>query len=318
MTTDDVSGLTANALKLQGDYLVGGVVGAPLTLGSGGLTMDDSTSDTGRVYFSPAITLGAPQTWSLVGNHRGSVLQVGRVNGADSPLAINFSNACGDRFRALCTPRLDIASDFEVGPITATGAGAIDLTGDPFSLNGKDGKPVAITGGAELTVEGAALTGPLNVSHGFLDLQTAGRGFPAAPVSVTGDGGVALDSRSAVTLFITGAGSTPGKDFAQLLGHGPVSLGGAVLKLSGPDSGSYCARLSRGRVDTLVTTTGSLSGTFRALKGRKPYAIRNGKTIPVDCAAADPGWNYVHAPRVRINYTAHSVTATVVRARAKK
>ena len=321
LTTDDVSGLNANALELEADYLVGAVEGDPLTLGSGGLTMHDSHSDSGRVYFAPTIQLDAPQTWSIFGNHPGAVLQIASVTGAGEPLTIDFSNGCTGRLRAACTPRLHIADGVEVGAITATGPGLIGLTGGRFSLNGTDGNPVGISGGASLAIAGGASTAPLNFSHGFLQLNTASRGLPSGPLSVTGDGGVSLDSKSGVTFVINSAGRSPGKDYAQLRAHGPVSIGNAFLKLSGPDSGPYCAHLRRGRVDTLVTTTGPLSGTFRATKpidrgeGLRfvPYSVRDGKTVPVYCADAAPDWSFTHAPRVRINYTAHSVTATVVR-----
>jgi hypothetical protein len=50
-------------------------------------------------------------------------------------------------------------------------------------------------------------------------------------------------------------------------------------------------------VDTLVTTTGSLTGTFGG--------IPDGTTIPLQCSAAGT------PPTVKINYSAHAVTATV-------
>jgi hypothetical protein len=314
ITVDDVSGLSVNAIRFETGYIVGGVTGDPLTLGSGGLTVQASGNSRYQVdpSFSPAIILSAPQTWSIVGH---SKVQVGSVKGASEPLGMVFDNLGSNNPAFL--PHLDLADDVEVGPITAKGPGAIELVGAPFSLNGTDGNPVSLNTGADLLISSrGASTGPLTSAHSHVEL---GRGStPEATLSVNGSGNVSLDSKSSLQLFIDKAGRTPGKAYSQLRAHGAVTLGGADLSINGPFSGPYCARLHRGDVDTLVTTTGSLSGKFRAWNPlrRAAFTVRNGTTLPVSCTAGAEDWNFVHAPRVRIRYTAHSVTATVVRARS--
>ena len=326
VTTDDVHGLSVNAIKLEADYEVDGVSGCfgpcptpggdPLTLGSGGLTARESPSDGGYPYFAPAIILGAPQTWSIVGNHSGAGLQVASVTGASKPLAIAFSNLCRGRLKALCDPFVDIAAGAEVGAITVTGHGTVEPVGAPFSLNATDGNPVAITGGAGLGIGFDSTVGPLTFTNGFLQLGTQN-----GAAILNGTGSVSLDSKSGVTLFIRRAGTSPGRDFASLHAHGPVSLVGAHLYLSGPGSGPYCPHLHRADVDTLIATTGVRSGQFTSDRpiaigiGRYKFVsfnVRNGTTLPVNCDAAAPNWNWAHAPRVRINYTQHGVTATVI------
>lgn len=312
ITVDDISGLSVDAIRFETGYIVGGVTGDPLTLGSGGLTVQAAANTSSQVHpsFSPSIILSAPQTWSIVGH---SKVQVASVTGATEPLWIVFDNL-GSNSPAFL-PRLDLADDVEAGAITAQGPGAIDLVGAPFSLNGTDGNPVSLNKGADLFIGSPnASTGPLTSAHGRVQL---GRGStPEATLSVTGSGKVSLDSKSSMQLFIDKAGRTPGKAYSQLRAHGAVTLGGAELTINGPVSGPYCAKLHRGDVDTLVTTTGSLSGRFRAWDPlrRVAFAVRNGTTVPVSCTAGAEDWNFVHAPRVRIRYTAHRVIATVVRA----
>src|SRR5207302_511945 len=81
---------------------------------------------------------------------------------------------------------------------------------------------------------------------------------------------------------------------------------GAMLRVQGgtfPTGGGslICPTLHVGDVDTLLTTTGLLTGTFGG--------VANGATQTVNC---DGGGGV--APTVRINYTSQAVTATVLTA----
>jgi hypothetical protein len=82
---------------------------------------------------------------------------------------------------------------------------------------------------------------------------------------------------------------------------GDVDLGSARLEvddgLANGGTRFYCESLHPGDVDTLITTTGTLTGTFDD--------IPNGTVIPLECFQHN-------IPAVRIEYTASSVTATVV------
>ena len=114
--------------------------------------------------------------------------------------------------------------------------------------------------------------------------------------AVAVDGAVTLDSASTAGFDIFQAGTTPPTDYTQLTATGTVSLGSAALSLG---SVGTCPILNVGDVDTLITTTGSVTGTFSD--------IPNGTTIPLSCNGGTP-------PTVRINYTSSTVTATVVTA----
>ncbi len=119
-------------------------------------------------------------------------------------------------------------------------------------------------------------------------------GAPDGTLAVRGNGDVSLDASTKLSMFIDQPGTTPSTDYSQLTASGTVNLGGATLNLSG--SPSTCS-LHPGDVDTLITTTGSLTGTFAG--------IPDGTVIPIFSCSG--GLN----ASVRINYTAHSVTATV-------
>jgi hypothetical protein len=94
-------------------------------------------------------------------------------------------------------------------------------------------------------------------------------------------------------MSIDQSGTTPGTDFSQLSASGTGDVGGASLFIGGQQG---CPPLNVGETYTLVTTTGSLEGTFAGMP--------DGAIVGINC-----GSDY---PLVRINYTAHAVTATVV------
>jgi len=95
----------------------------------------------------------------------------------------------------------------------------------------------------------------------------------------------------------------PGSDYSQVSASGPIDLGGASLELYGSvpsGSSSACVPLTKGNVATLVTTT----GPERTFNG-----IPDGTVVPINCSPASGT-----AGTVEINYTAHTVTATVITA----
>jgi hypothetical protein len=99
-----------------------------------------------------------------------------------------------------------------------------------------------------------------------------------------------------VSSFITQPGMVAGTDYSQLSASGAVSLNGASLRLSDGEA-SGCQVLTPGNVDTLLRTSGPLTGTFNG--------IPDGTTVALECFGAG------EAPTVKINYTANTVTATV-------
>jgi hypothetical protein len=290
-STNDLGGLNVSAISIDDGvpYWIGG---NPITL-AGGITAGPSASDTGQG--SPdlrvPISLAAPQTWSITGGPDNQQLGLAApVTGSTDALAISLSNQTV----------LGLYADDEVGPVNVTSSGApstveLGFPSNPGSLNGTDGKPVSFSGGAGLVADPGTL-GPLAMTGGQVQV---GGPYQAGTLAV--NGAVTLDSTSTLSTSIPRSGTRPGNDFSQLSATGTVNLGNAQLSLGGQTfvgEAPSCPVLTPGDVDTLMTTTGSLTGTFAG--------VPDGTTIPIHC----PG-NIRTPPTVEINYTAHSVTATV-------
>lgn len=286
-STNDQTGISASGISID-DGVGYAISGNAVALGAGGLTAAPSSSDTGAGFpsLNLPITLDSSQTWSITGGPQNQqVIVGGAVSGTSDALTVDFSGQSG----------LMLSSDDEVGAFSASGPGTVALSG---SLNGGDQNTVSFSGGAGLfaSAPGAA-SGPLSIAGGQLEV---GQGItPDSPTDGTlaVSGGVTLDSSSTLLMHIDKAGTTPSTDYSQMTATGNVILGGSTLVLSaGP--GASCPTLTANDVYTLVTTTGSLSGTFAGLPG--------GSTTQLGpCASGTP-------PTLRIDYTPDSVTATVV------
>jgi hypothetical protein len=286
---NDVSGLNVNAISIDdgANYLIHG---GPITLGAGGLTASGSADSSGDASLSLPITLGTSQNWSIGGNGNGSRVDLGTgggVTGTSAALNISLSDQATLGFGA---------NNNEVGAVTVAGTGilfpgSVTLGPGSGSLNGTDGNPVSLSGGAGLAAFDGT-TGPLTMTAGLLQV---GCGCAAGTLAV--NGGVTLNSAVLMT-FINHSGTTAGTDYSQLSASGSVNLAGThLVVLDGQGQGaSACQALRPGDVDMLITTGGLLTGTF--------IGVPDGTTIPVYCPFQTP-------PLVRINYSAHSVTATV-------
>lgn len=304
---NDISGLGVNAISLDDgvQFPPSGysINGDAITLGAGGITAAPSAtnSSTGSSWGIP-ITLAASQTWSIAGGSSsgggpGFLSLDAPVAGPSYALAIQMGYQ-GEL-------NLQSGVDVEAGPISATStsvnfaAGSVGLFG--ASLNYGDGNAVSVTGSAGSPLDlvmSSGRTGPLTVSEG--DLQIGFTCCPASPGTLSVNGSVTLDSTSTFVPVVVQAGTTAGTDFSQMTATGTVNLGGSGLNLAGAaPSGSTCPLLNPGDVDTLVTTTGSLVGTFAS--------IPDGTTVAINCQGL-PGT----PATVRINYTTNSVTATVL------
>ncbi|HWF75100.1 MAG TPA: Ig-like domain repeat protein [Solirubrobacteraceae bacterium] len=277
-SANDLTGASANANAISiDDGVPYQLNGNGLTLGAGGITAAPSGSDTGAsANITLPLTLSAAQTWSITGGSSSQQLGVSSVAGAADALTVDFASG-----------GILSLTDAEVGAVSLTGDGALGLFG---SLNGDNGNPVGITSPARLATQFAGATsGPLTSTGGSIQV---GRGLPLdGTLAVSGD--VTLDSASNLTMFIDQPGTTPSTDYSQLTATGTVNLGGANLFLNNP--AAACPALHVGDVDTLISTTGSLTGTF--------HNLPDGTTVPLTCTGT--------APTVTINYTSTSVTATV-------
>ena len=220
----------------------------------------------------------------------------GDVSGASQPLAVGVSGGAFLTFSA---------SDAEVGAVTVTGADA-SLTGVTAPQNGQ----AAVAAGASLNATDGR---PINVTHaGFVgfrgsvgSLSTTGAyvqvGAPQSPAagSLAVGGSLTLDAGSDMTFsIIDNTGNSAGTDYSQLTATGPVALGRAGLTVF---VGTFdaCPSLVDGTVYTLVSTSDAVSGTFGGLP--------DGAKVP----ALGVGGCQSHTT-LRIDYTAHAVTATVV------
>lgn len=297
---NDISGITANAISIDDGvpYQVG--FGAPssepaVTLGGGGLTAAPAADDTGPfASWDIPLMLDANQTWSITGGPTTSGLSLpSPVTGSGNALTVDLS-AGGS---------LNLFADDEVGAVNVHGSGSAPGTvallsqanNSPSSLNFSDGNPISFSGGAELIADPGG-TGPLTMTGGRIQI---GEPFFGSPV-LTVNGAVTLDSTSTLSMLFSRTNPTFGPDYSSLLSAtGNVALGGANLDLLGVSLACTTpGGLNVGDVLTLVTTTGTLSGTFSN--------AANGAPIPVYCAGGSI------AGTVRIDYASNSVTATVV------
>ena len=294
-SNNDLSGLKINALSFD-DGAPYSITGNAITLGSGGISAGtSSTSFATPPRISTPIVLGAEQKWSIDGNNIDAQLELeGNVTGEAHQLAISLTH---ETF-------LGVYGEVEVGPVTVTGGGsgsdsgeiALGYHGHVAGLNAGDKNTTSFKEGAGLfAAEGT--TGPLSLSGARLQVGEAPSGG-----GLTVAGGVTLDSSSEFQASISKPGTSAGTDYSQLSVSETVNLGEAHLQLSGvafPEGGGFgfCPTLKVGDVDTLITTSGPLISTFAS--------VSNGTVVPVNCSPGTP-------PTVRINYTEHTVTATVV------
>jgi hypothetical protein len=249
------------------------------------------------------IVLSASQSWSIDGNAvngPGSTLDLlSNVSGASDALAIKLSHST--------YLGLD-GSDVEVGPVSITGGsttnigglsgdngvvrlGSASSNGFPVltgSLNGTDSEPVTLTDAGLFSLNNGTVGPPTATGSDILI-----GGF-AAPAVLTVTGGVNLDPATILWLGINQAGATPGADYSQLRATSNIDLAEAHLTLTA-GNGS-CPTLNPGDVDILVTTSGSLTGTSSG--------IPDGSMLsPANCTPDT---------QLRIDYTGHDVTATVL------
>lgn len=290
--SNDLTGVSAHAVSLdtsQGYSLFGNA----LTIGAGGLTAEPATNKCpcGFTGIFMPIVLGADQAWSMAGP---LLTMASKVTG--QPHSLHIAVAAN----------MDVQlSDFEVGALTINGT-APDVFATPFvslephasrpdELNGVDRQPLDVS---KIYFRAShADVGPLTVNNAVL----SGTGN-SKPGKLSVEGGVTLDSRSEVIVYVTHSGASAGKDYWQLGATGPVDLGKASLIVDASSSNGFganqpCPKLKRGKVETLIKTKGALTGKFAG--------IHNKGKVQVDCEGSK-------RPTLRIRYKKHSVTAKVL------
>jgi hypothetical protein len=291
-SNNDLTGISASGLILGNDTGHYVITGTGFTLGAGGIS-DVAGGSTGDVIRAP-IALSASQTWAVgpSGDYNSLTLQRG-VTGSSSD-AVTMSIQEGDLF---------VDSDMEAGPVTKTGPGGLHLGGapgsnQPGSINGSNQQPVTVNGGF-LVANPSSKTGPLSMNGGtLLLLGTNQSNTDATTLHVNGD--ATLGSSTTTRTYIDNNGSTPGTDFSQLSASGNISVGGTLdlrqARLS--NNTGPCVALTAGDVATLVSAKGTLSGRF----ANAP----DGASLTMASSCRSP------LPKLQINYTDHTVTATVL------
>jgi len=293
-TENDLVGISVNALHITGGYEIFAyeIVGNQIPLGEGGITITPATWFTGwtETVIKAPLLLNAPQIWTINGSkYVGWLYLHDNVSGEANALQVKLNNG-----------NLAVqGADLESGPISFTGNGSIYLGAALGAyligaLNGNDGNPVSVGAGVSMFDENtnkevdknAYDLGSLTLAEGGL-LQLGQLEY-SAPVTLPVNGGITLGPGSHLSLLFN----------SQITATGPVNLNGASLSIGDGTTlinGSPACDISD--LDTLISTTGALSGTFKG--------IPDGAIIPVPCGLPV-------APLVRINYTAHSVIATLL------
>jgi hypothetical protein len=284
----DVSGLTASGVVVDSDtaYNFDGIGqpfggGAGFSVGAGGLTVESPDGNGHPPTFESPITLSTPQTWAI---DEGPVSFTGSIAGNQN-LTLDLDSGAIEPTSA------------EVGDITATGEGSIYLDGND-RVDSLDGNSVDVGNGAGIESDRTGnAVGPLTVgSDGWLSV--GGNDSGAGSLSVQGD--LTFQNGSELDLPVDMPGTIAGTDYPQITSTGNVSLSGGELDLAqGADSSGNCDDLRTGDVLTLISTTGTITGTF------SNYA--NGVAVDIE---NDCDYSPQDATGT-LSYSAHAVTLTI-------
>ena len=300
VSSNNLLGLSAETIQLNdgNDYVIGG---EQLSLGAGGLTATPAAEASGPAgaFVEMPFQLSASQQWSIADRSTGSLGENGMflggdVTGSSSALTLDLSNG----------PLAILANDTEVGPVTISGhtSGESITNGlvlfEDGEINSLNGHTVNLK---NIFVAGSGALGELATEDAVL---AVGSGF--APAEQIEAKSVKLDPASEVAFEITGHGDVAATDYSRLLAHGSVELAGASVEVAvrpgteEEEEAGVCPVPARGTVYTLISTSGTLSGTFA-------NAPEGGTEIPIRFANACPR----ESKTMRIAYNRSGGTETV-------
>jgi hypothetical protein len=314
IAANDLSGLSINHLSID-DTNAYALNGQGFTLGSGGLSVSETApGGTNAAQIFNPITLASSQEWDLSGEAKGQSVGIsGALSGEAANLTVNLGNTSLNLGDNTPTPDDELGNVRVIGGVNQ--ANVLLLDGN---LDAKDGKTLTVE---NTDFETNKATGPLVGIHASLRLR---EGSSVGPLTSIGShlvmGGIlnvpsaSFDAGSFIQFGLNGGGTQAGTDYTQLASTGAVNLGGATIELNGLGAtigSGICPTAQLGQVDTLVSTTGSLIGTF----GNAP----NGATITAtECLNLGPHGEVLSesTPAFRIDYNTTSspetVTATAV------
>jgi Ig domain of plant-specific actin-binding protein len=320
-TTNDLTGLSVNQLQVEDSH---GYTISGQGLALGGLSLSAATGGAPSLVIASPISLTNSQTWNLTGSPDASLPNSsqaldlnGGLTGAASDLTINVDRLTGLGFGDVTggTPL-----DYEIGNVTINGVDTANGGGGQIfktlvdlgsSFNDQDGHSLTLHH-VELHSSGA--TGPIVANQSNLYLS----GNAIGPLTVVGSqlqpsdsrgiasvgvASLSLDADSSLNLQVGPDNLSAG---SSLSATGNVSLGEATLDLLSvtPIGGGNCLPPTVGTVTTLVSTSGSLSGTFGG--------IADGGSAVAACFGSTDYSYYSY----RINYhrsgPAQTVTATAL------
>ncbi len=314
IAANDLSGLSINHLSIDGTNAYA-LNGQGFTLGSGGLSVSETApGGTNAAQIFNPITLASSQEWDLSGGGKGQSVGIsGVLSGEAANLTVNLGNTSLNLGDNTPTPDDELGNVRVIGGVNQ--ANVLLLDGN---LDAKDGKTLTVE---NTDFETNKATGPLVGIHASLRLR---EGSSVGPLTSIGShlvmGGIlnvpsaSFDAGSFIQFGLNGGGTQAGTDYTQLASSGTVNLGGSTIELNGLGAtigSGICPTAQVGQVDTLVSTTGSLIGTF----GNAP----NGATITAtECLNLGPHGEVLSesTPAFRIDYNTTSspetVTATAV------
>jgi hypothetical protein len=288
-STNNLTGLQADKVTVAGNYAL---LGNRLTLGAAGDAASGLAASSQFLTRQP-IALGTGQTWTF--SHAtnsgqgyqffspitgpGAALKLVQA-GADDPWLVSGNDEVGPVTIAAT------ASAPSYAPLLIGGAGPATV------LNAADGHPINVLDGVSV-VGFDADTGPLSTTASTRpsELQVGQPGSPTGAWAVHGT--VAIGANTDTQIFIAAPGTSVGTDYSQLSASGTVALAGTLFLAAG---GSSCPALTVGQAYPIVKAVGAVSGTF----SNAPSGI----IIDICSTFNQP---------VRIGYTTHAVTATVLR-----
>jgi hypothetical protein len=254
---NDLVGLSVESMHID-DAQNYEIFGNQITLGAGGLSAAPSshTADATLAGVELPIELSASQTWHIEGEGQrvgaNQLYLAENLTGPGKELTVDVTNL----------GTIDLAGEnSELGPVSFAGGsghtlgGIVGLFGG--GINAIDGEPVNVE---NVFFYGAGGLGDLRTTDSAIFVAVSSGAHAEGTLETTA---VKLDSQSALDLEIAYPGSLAGSDYAQLTSTGAIELAGAKLGIYIEKRGKEpCTPLTYGQQDTLVSTTGGLSGSF--------------------------------------------------------
>jgi hypothetical protein len=313
ISDNDLTGVSTEQLSLN-DTRGLMLSGNPLTLGSGGLTLETGLLPATATITAPVV-LASDQTWNVNGPSTPEVFDFisleGQLSGEASSLTVNL-NTNSELFFG--SPSETGGPDDELGNVVLNGKlGATNFVRLPAGLNGSDQRSLTVK---NVELSGKGPTGPITGENaslelggsevGALQLKDESFGIFLAKVS-----SLLVDPTSTLFFNINAPGKPSGMQENKVTSTGAVTLENSPLLLTTfENEDEQCPPPVVGQIDTLISTTGSLKGSF----ANTP----DGSIRTVDCEAINHGTESMleRIYSFRINYketgSPQTVTATAL------